>query len=53
MSRIPEISREELDAAGRKTYDEILAARGSIAGPLKVNTPSGTSASITIFRSSR
>ena len=36
MSRIPELSRDELDADGKQLYDEILAARGSIAGPFRV-----------------
>ncbi len=36
MSRIPELSRDELDADGQQLYDEILAARGSIAGPFRV-----------------
>lgn len=36
MSRIPEITRDRLDAAGKQTYDEILAARGSIAGPFGI-----------------
>jgi 4-carboxymuconolactone decarboxylase len=30
------LSRDELDADGRQLYDEILAARGSIAGPFRV-----------------
>ena len=36
MSRIPELSRDELDAEGQRLYDQILAARGSIAGPFGV-----------------
>jgi 4-carboxymuconolactone decarboxylase len=36
MSRIPELSRDELDADGQQLYDEILAVRGSIAGPFRV-----------------
>ena len=36
MSRISELGRDELDADGQKLYDEILAARGSIAGPFRV-----------------
>ena len=36
MSRIPELSRDQLDAEGKQLYDEILAARGSIAGPFRV-----------------
>jgi 4-carboxymuconolactone decarboxylase len=36
MSRIPELSRDELDAEGQRLYDQILAARGSIAGPFRV-----------------
>jgi 4-carboxymuconolactone decarboxylase len=36
MSRVPELSRDELDADGQQLYDEILAARGSIAGPFRV-----------------
>ena len=36
MSRIAELQREELDAEGQRLYDEILAARGSIAGPFRV-----------------
>ena len=36
MSRIAELRREELDAEGQQLYDEILAARGSIAGPFRV-----------------
>ena len=36
MSRIPELSREGLDAEGQQLYDQILAARGSIAGPFRV-----------------
>jgi 4-carboxymuconolactone decarboxylase len=36
MSGIPELNREDLDADGQKLYDEILAARGSIAGPFRV-----------------
>lgn len=33
MSRMAEKRREDLDAEGQRTYDEILAARGSMAGP--------------------
>ena len=36
MSRVPELSRDELDADGQQLYDQILAARGSIAGPFRV-----------------
>ena len=36
MSRIPELSREGLEAEGQQLYDHILAARGSIAGPFRV-----------------
>ncbi len=36
MSRIAGRQREALDADGQKLYDEILAARGSIAGPFRV-----------------
>ena len=36
MSRVPELSRDELDADGQRLYDQILAARGSIAGPFRV-----------------
>jgi 4-carboxymuconolactone decarboxylase len=36
MSRIPELGRDELDAEGQQLYDQILAARGSIAGPFRV-----------------
>ena len=36
MSRIPELSRDELNADGQQLYDEILGARGSIAGPFRV-----------------
>ena len=36
MSRNPELSRDDLDADGQQLYDEILAARGSIAGPFRV-----------------
>jgi 4-carboxymuconolactone decarboxylase len=36
MSRIPGLSRDELDADGQQLYDQILAARGSIAGPFRV-----------------
>jgi len=36
MSRIPELSREGLEAEGQQLYDQILAARGSIAGPFRV-----------------
>jgi 4-carboxymuconolactone decarboxylase len=36
MSRIPDLSRDELDPAGQQLYDQILAARGSIAGPFRV-----------------
>ena len=36
MSRIAELTRDELDADGQQLYDEILAARGSIAGPFRV-----------------
>jgi 4-carboxymuconolactone decarboxylase len=35
-SRIPELRRDELDADAQRLYDEILAARGSIAGPFRV-----------------
>lgn len=36
MSRIMELNRDQLDAEGQRLYDEILAARGSIAGPFRV-----------------
>ena len=36
MSRIPELSRDELDADGQQLYDQILDARGSIADPFRV-----------------
>jgi len=36
MSRIHELRREGLDAEGQQLYDQILAARGSIAGPFRV-----------------
>jgi 4-carboxymuconolactone decarboxylase len=36
MSRIREVSRAELDEAGRRLYDEILGARGSMAGPFGI-----------------
>jgi 4-carboxymuconolactone decarboxylase len=36
MIRIAELSRDELDADGQQLYDQILAARGSIAGPFRV-----------------
>lgn len=36
MSRIAELSRDELDADGQQLYDQILAVRGSIAGPFRV-----------------
>lgn len=36
MSRVAELRRDELDADGQGLYDEILAARGSIAGPFRV-----------------
>jgi 4-carboxymuconolactone decarboxylase len=36
MSRIPELNRADLDADGQVLYDEILRARGSIAGPFRV-----------------
>ena len=36
MSRIPELRRDELDASAQQTYDEIFAARGSMAGPFGV-----------------
>ena len=36
MSRIPELARDELDASAQQTYDEIFAARGSMAGPFGV-----------------
>lgn len=36
MSRIAELQREELDADGQQLYGEILAARGSIAGPFGI-----------------
>jgi 4-carboxymuconolactone decarboxylase len=36
MCRIPELRRNELDADGKQLYDEILAARGNIAGPFRV-----------------
>ena len=36
MSRIPEINSANLDADGQALYDEILRARGSIAGPFRV-----------------
>lgn len=35
MSRITELRREDLEAEGQRTYDEILAARGSMAGPFQ------------------
>jgi 4-carboxymuconolactone decarboxylase len=36
MSRIPELSREQLDASAQALYDEVLAARGSLAGPFRI-----------------
>jgi hypothetical protein len=30
------LNRDELDAEGQRLYDEILAVRGSIAGPIRV-----------------
>lgn len=36
MSRIPELTRDELDSDGQELYDQILAARGSISGPFRV-----------------
>ena len=36
MSRIPELRRDQLDPSAQQTYDEILAARGSMAGPFGV-----------------
>lgn len=36
MNRIPLIERGHLDDDGRRLYDEILAARGSIAGPFRI-----------------
>lgn len=36
MSRIPELNRDDLDADAQALYDEILGARGSIAGPFRV-----------------
>jgi 4-carboxymuconolactone decarboxylase len=36
MSRVAEITREDLNADGQCLYDEILSARGSIAGPFRV-----------------
>lgn len=36
MSRVPELTREQLDADGQELYDEILRARGSIAGPFGI-----------------
>ena len=36
MSRIPALTREELEPDARQTYDEIFAARGSMAGPFGV-----------------
>jgi 4-carboxymuconolactone decarboxylase len=36
MSRIPQLSRDQLNAEGQQLYDEILAARGSIAGPFRI-----------------
>lgn len=36
MSRIPELRRDQLDASAQQTYDEIFAARGSMAGPFGV-----------------
>lgn len=36
MSRIAELKRDELEASAQQTYDEIFAARGSMAGPFGV-----------------
>jgi 4-carboxymuconolactone decarboxylase len=36
MSRIPELTREQLEPGAQQTYDDILAARGSMAGPFGV-----------------
>ena len=36
MSRIPELTREQLEYSAQQTYDEIFAARGSMAGPFGV-----------------
>ena len=36
MSRIPEMTREELEPSAQQTYDDIFAARGSMAGPFGV-----------------
>ena len=36
MSRIPNLTREELEPSAQQTYDEIFAARGSMAGPFGV-----------------
>ncbi len=35
MSRLSELRREALDPEAQRTYDEILAARGSISGPFR------------------
>ena len=36
MSRIRELTRDQLEPAAQQTYDEIFAARGSMAGPFGV-----------------
>lgn len=36
MSRIKELLRDELNASAQQTYDEIFAARGSMAGPFGI-----------------
>ncbi|RYG67134.1 carboxymuconolactone decarboxylase family protein [bacterium] len=36
MSRIPDLKRGELDPAGQQIFDDILAARGSMAGPFGI-----------------
>ncbi len=35
MSRIAEKNREDLDVEGQRIYDDILGARGSMAGPFR------------------
>lgn len=36
MTRIPELTREQLEPAAQQIYDDIFAARGSMAGPFGV-----------------
>lgn len=36
MSRVPQIEREQLNDEGQRLYDEIVSARGNIAGPFRV-----------------